>query len=71
MSIKNQENKLTNIKIAKVLSQKYSVQKTFGQNFLTSTKFLHKLVGAAKLEEGDKIIEIGPGFGILVSKYSL
>lgn len=63
MSIRNEENKLTNIKIAKVLSQKYSVDKKLGQNFLTSTRYLYKLVDSLEINPKDTIIEIGPGFG--------
>ena len=63
MSIKNTENKLTNIKVAKTLVQKYSVKKEFGQNFLISTKSLYHMVNSAEIESTDSVIEIGPGFG--------
>ncbi|MBI4232378.1 ribosomal RNA small subunit methyltransferase A [Candidatus Peregrinibacteria bacterium] len=40
-------------------------KKFFGQNFLISENALNKIVETAKIENGDHIIEIGPGLGVL------
>jgi 16S rRNA (adenine1518-N6/adenine1519-N6)-dimethyltransferase len=39
--------------------------KSLGQNFLHDANQLQKIVGAAKLSEADKVLEIGPGLGPL------
>lgn len=40
-------------------------RKGFGQNFLTDKNILSKIIDAAKLENGDQVLEIGPGIGTL------
>jgi 16S rRNA (adenine1518-N6/adenine1519-N6)-dimethyltransferase len=40
-------------------------RKQFGQHWLRSEKALAKIVAAAQLAEGDRILEIGPGQGVL------
>lgn len=40
-------------------------RKQFGQHWLQSEKALNKIVAAADLVEGDRVLEIGPGTGIL------
>lgn len=40
-------------------------KKSLGQNFLRSTKALRQIVEAAQLTPKDKVIEIGPGEGVL------
>ncbi|MBW4649978.1 MAG: 16S rRNA (adenine(1518)-N(6)/adenine(1519)-N(6))-dimethyltransferase RsmA [Kastovskya adunca ATA6-11-RM4] len=40
-------------------------RKQFGQHWLRSEKALNQIIAAAKLQEGDRILEIGPGTGIL------
>ena len=40
-------------------------KKRFGQNFLTNSKALSKIISTAKISKKDHIIEIGPGLGIL------
>lgn len=42
-----------------------SPRKRFGQNFLTDKNIADKIVDALGLTEGDAIIEIGPGLGVL------
>ncbi len=42
--------------------------KSRGQNFLTSGGVADRIVAAAKLSELDRVIEIGPGLGILTEK---
>lgn len=39
--------------------------RSMGQNFLTSTEVVREIVNVAGIEEGDLVIEIGPGMGIL------
>jgi 16S rRNA (adenine1518-N6/adenine1519-N6)-dimethyltransferase len=41
------------------------MRQKFGQNFLTDRNIAKNIVGAAGLEKGDEVIEIGPGKGIL------
>ncbi|BAS58827.1 16S rRNA (adenine(1518)-N(6)/adenine(1519)-N(6))-dimethyltransferase RsmA [Leptolyngbya boryana CZ1] len=40
-------------------------RKQFGQHWLKSEKALAKIVSAAELNESDRVLEIGPGTGIL------
>ncbi len=40
-------------------------KKSLGQHFLNSRSVLDKIVAAAKIEEGDTVLEIGPGTGVL------
>ncbi len=40
-------------------------RKQFGQHWLRSDTALAQIVGAAKLEKSDRLLEIGPGTGIL------
>lgn len=40
-------------------------QKSFGQNFLVDAGVLDHIVEAAALEESDRVIEVGPGPGVL------
>jgi 16S rRNA (adenine1518-N6/adenine1519-N6)-dimethyltransferase len=40
-------------------------RKQFGQHWLRSEKALHSIVKAADLQEGDRVLEIGPGLGAL------
>ena len=39
--------------------------KKLGQNFLVDTNFTESIIRAAKIQPGDRILEIGPGFGAL------
>ncbi len=41
----------------------FTFQKRYGQNFLTDTHVIDKIVDAAGLTEDDYVIEIGPGIG--------
>ncbi len=40
-------------------------KKSLGQHFLTSTHVLGQIISAARIEKGERILEIGPGTGIL------
>lgn len=43
-------------------------KKSLGQNFLTNTGIVLSIVDAAYLKEGDSVLEIGPGKGILTEE---
>ncbi len=43
----------------------FTFKKSFGQNFLTDTNILNKIVDAADLSDEVGVIEIGPGIGAL------
>jgi 16S rRNA (adenine1518-N6/adenine1519-N6)-dimethyltransferase len=43
-------------------------RKRFGQNFLRDQQVLDRIVNAAGLQEGDRILEIGPGAGALTNR---
>ena len=42
--------------------------KGLGQNFLVNEKDLEKIVQAAQLKKEDKVIEVGPGLGVLTQE---
>ncbi|HGA0813562.1 TPA: 16S rRNA (adenine(1518)-N(6)/adenine(1519)-N(6))-dimethyltransferase RsmA [Streptococcus agalactiae] len=43
----------------------FTFKKSFGQNFLTDTDILQKIVDTAEIDKGVNVIEIGPGIGAL------
>ncbi|MGF1459100.1 MAG: 16S rRNA (adenine(1518)-N(6)/adenine(1519)-N(6))-dimethyltransferase RsmA [Leptolyngbyaceae cyanobacterium] len=43
-------------------------RKRFGQHWLKSERILSQIVAAANLQEGDRVLEIGPGTGILTQR---
>lgn len=43
----------------------FTFKKSFGQNFLTDTNILQKIVDTAEIDEKVNVIEIGPGIGAL------
>ncbi|WP_164683889.1 16S rRNA (adenine(1518)-N(6)/adenine(1519)-N(6))-dimethyltransferase RsmA [Streptococcus hyointestinalis] len=43
----------------------FTFKKSFGQNFLTDTNILQKIVDTAELDKKVNVIEIGPGIGAL------
>ncbi|TWT14447.1 16S rRNA (adenine(1518)-N(6)/adenine(1519)-N(6))-dimethyltransferase RsmA [Streptococcus sp. sy010] len=43
----------------------FTFKKSFGQNFLTDTNILQKIVATAEIDKGVNVIEIGPGIGAL------
>ncbi|AFZ12117.1 dimethyladenosine transferase [Crinalium epipsammum PCC 9333] len=43
-------------------------RKQFGQHWLRSEKALDNIIAAAELSEGDRVLEIGPGQGVLTRK---
>jgi 16S rRNA (adenine1518-N6/adenine1519-N6)-dimethyltransferase len=42
--------------------------KGLGQNFLIDKNILNKIVDSAEIKKGDKVLEIGPGLGVLTSE---
>ncbi|MBQ9336170.1 MAG: ribosomal RNA small subunit methyltransferase A [Lentisphaeria bacterium] len=42
--------------------------KKLGQNFLVDANFIESIVRAAKIQPGDRILEVGPGFGALTGE---
>lgn len=55
--------------ITAALLKKYdfSIQKKYGQNFLTDDNILRGIVEAAQITEEDEVLEIGPGLGALTA----
>ncbi|MGL5507006.1 MAG: 16S rRNA (adenine(1518)-N(6)/adenine(1519)-N(6))-dimethyltransferase RsmA [Paraclostridium sp.] len=43
----------------------FKFSKSLGQNFLIDNNVIDRILGGARLGEGDKIIEVGPGIGTL------
>ncbi|NJN71701.1 MAG: 16S rRNA (adenine(1518)-N(6)/adenine(1519)-N(6))-dimethyltransferase RsmA [Limnothrix sp. RL_2_0] len=43
-------------------------RKRFGQHWLTDDSILDQIIEAAELQEGDRLLEIGPGKGALTSR---
>ncbi|MGL5714491.1 MAG: 16S rRNA (adenine(1518)-N(6)/adenine(1519)-N(6))-dimethyltransferase RsmA [Paraclostridium sp.] len=43
----------------------FKFSKSLGQNFLIDDNVIDRILGGARLGEGDKIIEVGPGIGTL------
>ncbi|VTS45295.1 dimethyladenosine transferase [Streptococcus porcinus] len=43
----------------------FTFKKSFGQNFLTDTNILQKIVDTARIDKNVNVIEIGPGIGAL------
>lgn len=46
----------------------FSFQKRYGQNFLIDERVLGKIMDAALIEDGDGVIEIGPGIGTMTQR---
>lgn len=43
-------------------------RRRFGQNFLVSEDAVERIVAAAELAPGDRVLEIGPGLGVLTER---
>lgn len=63
---------LSNPTLTKEIVQKHNFKfsKSLGQNFLIDNNILDKIVGGADIEEGDYVIEVGPGIGTLTREIS-
>lgn len=51
--------------IAVLQKYNFSFQKKFGQNFLTDTHVLDKIIASAEITKDDMVLEIGPGIGTM------
>ncbi len=58
---------LTNKEVIINLAKKNDISpsRQSGQNFLISRHYLEEIVGIANLDKDDRVMEIGPGFGVL------
>jgi 16S rRNA (adenine1518-N6/adenine1519-N6)-dimethyltransferase len=58
---------LTNIQVLRHLLQAHNMRpnKSFGQNFLVDRAILQQIVEAAELGQGDQVLEVGAGTGVL------
>lgn len=58
---------LTNIHVLRDLLYSHGMRpnKAFGQNFLVDRAVLQQIVDAAELEQGDQVLEVGAGTGVL------
>ena len=45
----------------------FKISKSLGQNFLTDQNIIDKIIEGAQIEEGDIVLEIGPGMGVLTA----
>lgn len=59
--------RLTSPKVMEALLKKYgfTMNKRFGQNFLTDENIVRKIVEAAQIQPDDVVLEIGPGIGTM------
>lgn len=49
-------------------SERLRPKKALSQNFLTDSAALDAIVAAAELEPGDRVVEVGPGLGVLTRR---
>ena len=47
------------------------LQKQLGQNFLINTHVIDQILAAAQINKNDRIVEVGPGMGILTNELAL
>ncbi len=61
---------LTSPKIIQEILEKHGLaaKKFLGQNFLIDQNVLQKIVEAAEIDKDDKVIEVGPGLGVLTAE---
>lgn len=57
----------------KELNKKYEFRftKSLGQNFLTDKNIIEDIIESSAVEEGDLVIEIGPGMGVITREAAL
>ena len=60
-------NRLSSHRATKDIVDKHGFKfsKSLGQNFLIDDNVIDKIIDAARVKEGDKVIEVGPGIGTL------
>ena len=49
-------------------SERLRPRKSLSQNFLTDPEALDEIVAAAELQPGDRVVEVGPGLGVLTRR---
>ena len=59
---------LCNLFLLKMNFRKHSPRKRFGQHWLVDQTILERIIQAAELKEGDRVLEVGPGKGVLTKK---
>ena len=59
--------RIADYSVTKVVLERhgFTFKKSFGQNFLTDTNILQKIVDTAEIDKNVNVIEIGPGIGAL------
>jgi 16S rRNA (adenine1518-N6/adenine1519-N6)-dimethyltransferase len=59
--------KLTSVNTIRYIMEKYgfNFSKSLGQNFLTSDHVVNEIVSGSELSEGDYVLEVGPGIGVM------
>ncbi|WP_302977914.1 16S rRNA (adenine(1518)-N(6)/adenine(1519)-N(6))-dimethyltransferase RsmA [uncultured Streptococcus sp.] len=59
--------RIADYSVTKAVLERYgfTFKKSFGQNFLTDTNILQKIVDTAEIDKNVNVIEIGPGIGAL------
>ena len=59
--------RITDYSVTKAVLERhgFTFKKSFGQNFLTDTNILQKIVDTAEIDDQVNVIEIGPGIGAL------
>ncbi|MCD3412054.1 16S rRNA (adenine(1518)-N(6)/adenine(1519)-N(6))-dimethyltransferase, partial [Streptococcus equi subsp. zooepidemicus] len=55
--------RIADYSVTKAILDRYgfTFKKSFGQNFLTDTNILQKIVDTAEIDKSVNVIEIGPG----------
>jgi 16S rRNA (adenine1518-N6/adenine1519-N6)-dimethyltransferase len=64
----NAGNRAAENKAKKAQKSGHQPRKRFGQHWLTSDRVLNEIIAAARLTSSDRILEIGPGKGILTHR---
>lgn len=64
----NAGNRAAENKAKKARKSGHQARKRFGQHWLTSDRVLNEIIAAANLKPSDRILEIGPGKGILTQR---
>lgn len=64
---KREEMRIADYSVTKAVLERhgFTFKKSFGQNFLTDTNILQKIVDTAEIDKNVNVIEIGPGIGAL------
>jgi len=60
-----EQTKIQERKKVNLTKKDFFPKKSLGQNFLKNPQVLEKIIKAAKIKEGDRVLEIGPGTGVL------